>query len=73
MIKIQTFEWIKYESCKVIGDATSHIVRLQEEINTKIIIKTSSGEICCLKPTGNQEILIYGNIARYDESIEEIL
>ena len=71
MIKIQTFEWIKYESCKVIG-GTSYIIRLQEEINTKIIMKTSSGEIR-LKPTGNQEVLIYGNTARYDESIEQIL
>ena len=72
MIKIQAFEWIKYESCKVIvSDATPHIVRLQEHMNTKIIMKTSSGEIY-LKPIRNQTILIYGNTARYDESIEEI-
>ena len=71
MMKIQTFEWIKYEGCKVTVDPnTPHIVRLQQEINSKIIMKTSSGEIH-LKPTGQDTILIYGNTARYGEFVEE--
>ena len=74
MMKIQVFEWLKYDGCKVLIDnSIPHIVRLQQDTSiSEIIMKTSEGEIH-LKPKGTQTALIYGNTIRYDESMENKL
>ncbi len=71
MQKIQKFEWIEWEGCKVSsGDESElYMIILSQGPETIIRMKTSDG-IFFLKPLQDQTVRISTDLARYDKSIE---
>ena len=75
MIKIQVFEWLKYDGGweTFTSDSAPHIIRMKPgKGDGEIIMKTSEGEIH-LKPKSEQTAWIHGNTIKYDDSMENKL
>ena len=71
MQKMQKFEWIEWQGCKVTyGDESEpNLTMLSQGPETIIRMKTSDG-IFFLKPSHKQSVNIRRDIAEYDKSIE---